>query len=185
MGDLQADLSTTLTISAGDMLTDPTLPKSLIGSCMDVLLKLSLGERDFMRVVVEIVQNVREDANATRASQEPEASEAETEEDELDMETATPEQIAEEQRRKLEKAAKKIQNRGFDPARKDVYLRCLALVHELLERVAGVRRLSAKRCWALMISYRPSKTILPCSALSTSSSCLLSEVKTATCVRMA
>lgn len=42
------------------MLTRPTLPLSLVPRCLDVLYKLSSDERDLIRVVVEIVQDLRE-----------------------------------------------------------------------------------------------------------------------------
>ncbi|PWZ02560.1 ARM repeat-containing protein [Testicularia cyperi] len=39
-----------------DMISDAELPEDLVPSCLDVLLKLSNGQRDFMRMIVEIVQ---------------------------------------------------------------------------------------------------------------------------------
>ena len=39
-----------------DMISLPSLPEMLIPGCLDVLLKLSNGQRDFMRMIVEIVQ---------------------------------------------------------------------------------------------------------------------------------
>lgn len=129
--------------TAGDMVSDAALPAELIPPCMDVLLKLSSQEKDFLRVVVEIVQNVREDANAANAATDAEADddEEEDDDDDLDLDTATPEQIAQDQRRRQLKAAKKIQNQQLDPERKDVYLRCLGLVRALLERTVGVRQI--------------------------------------------
>jgi condensin complex subunit 3 len=123
------------------MISDASLPANLVPTAMDVLLKLSSGERDFMRVIVEVVQNVREDANAPniRDSARPdEQDEDEDDEDQLDLATATAEDIAEDQRKRLEKAAKKMQNQQLNPEKKDTYLRCLDLVRALLERVAGV-----------------------------------------------
>ena len=120
------------------MISDPQLPSKLIPGCMDVLLKLSSHEQDFMRVVVEIVQNVREDTSKVDGDDnDDDVNDAEETEAELDLDSATPEDIAQDQRRRREKSAKKIQNQQLDP---DVYLRCLALVRALLERVAGVSR---------------------------------------------
>lgn len=57
-------------------MTRPTLPLSLVPRCLDVLRKLSSDERDLIRVVVEIVQDLREpgdeedDMNAADQSQE-------------------------------------------------------------------------------------------------------------------
>lgn len=118
-----------------DMISTPTLPAALIAPCMDVLLKLSNGERDFQRVVVEIVQNVREMDDAVGGAEEAEGQEED--DDELDLATATAEDIAEAHRRKLEKAAKKIQNQALDPDKKETYIRCLNIVKALLERVTG------------------------------------------------
>lgn len=39
-----------------DMISDVELPEDLVPTCLDVLLKLSNGQRDFMRMIVEIVQ---------------------------------------------------------------------------------------------------------------------------------
>lgn len=123
------------------MISNPELPSALIAPCMDVLLKLSNGERDFQRVVVEIVQNVREaeDGAAQAANAQAGQEEDEEEEEELDLDTATAEDIAADHRRRLEKAAKKLQNQTLNMDIKDTYIRCLAIVRALLERVAGVR----------------------------------------------
>ncbi|KAJ7454809.1 nuclear condensing complex subunit [Mycena latifolia] len=43
-----------------DMLTRPALPLNLVPRCLDVLRKLSSDERDLIRVVVEIVQDLRD-----------------------------------------------------------------------------------------------------------------------------
>lgn len=127
------------------MISDARLPADLVPMSMDVLLKLSSGEKDFMRVIVEVVQNVREDATASGRAESALPSEQEDEEeddddddDDLDLDTATPDDIAEAYRRKMEKSAKKVQNQRLDPEKKDTYLRCLDLVRALLERVGGV-----------------------------------------------
>lgn len=131
------------------MISDARLPAELVPMSMDVLLKLSSGERDFMRVIVEVVQNVREDASGGAESAAPteeqensngqqEEEEDDDDDDGLDLETATPEDIAEAQRRRMEKSARKILSQRLDPEKKDTYLRCLDLVRALLERVGGV-----------------------------------------------
>ncbi|KAJ6460347.1 nuclear condensing complex subunit [Mycena vitilis] len=43
-----------------DMLTRPTLPMDLVPRCLDVLRQLSSDERDLIRVVVEIIQDLRD-----------------------------------------------------------------------------------------------------------------------------
>lgn len=42
------------------MLVRPTLPLSLVPRCLDVMRTLSRDERDLIRVVVEIVQDLRD-----------------------------------------------------------------------------------------------------------------------------
>ena len=130
--------SLTIDPGTGDMVSDPQLPSMLISRCMDVLLKLSSHERDFMRVVVEIVQNIREDSTNTSKADDSDESDDNEEEEDLDLDTATAEEIAADQKKRRERSAKKIQNQQLDPEKKDTYLRCLALVRALLERVAGV-----------------------------------------------
>lgn len=44
----------------GDMLLQDSLPESLLQPCLDVLRTLSASERDLIRVVVEIVQDLRD-----------------------------------------------------------------------------------------------------------------------------
>lgn len=123
------------------MISNPDLPSILIPACMDVLLRLSTNERDFMRVIVEIVQNVREEAsNAVDLDQDAVVEEDEDDEIMLDLDTATPEEIAEDQRRRRERLAKKMQAKAVENVEKggETNFRCLALVKALLERVAGV-----------------------------------------------
>lgn len=137
---------------------------------MDVLLKLSSGERDFMRVIVEVVQNVREDAiastgggvDASEGGEEEEEEEDDDSEEELDLATATPEDIANDHRRRLEKKARKLQNQQLDPEKKGTYLRCLGLVRALLERVAGVSApyIRGGPSALLIKSHSPCKTML-------------------------
>lgn len=45
----------------GDMLSKDALPQSLVASSLDVLRELTANERDLIRVVVEIIQELRED----------------------------------------------------------------------------------------------------------------------------
>ena len=42
------------------MISQPALPDALIVRCMDVMGKLSPNERDLIRIVVEIVQELRD-----------------------------------------------------------------------------------------------------------------------------
>lgn len=42
------------------MISQANLPESLIPRCMDVLSKISTGERDLIRVIVDVVVELRE-----------------------------------------------------------------------------------------------------------------------------
>jgi condensin complex subunit 3 len=44
----------------GEMISQPNLPEELIPRCLDVLSKISNGERDLIRVVVDVVTELRE-----------------------------------------------------------------------------------------------------------------------------
>ena len=46
------------------MLSQETLPEGLLTKCLDVLRELSASERDLIRVVVEIIQDLREPGDA-------------------------------------------------------------------------------------------------------------------------
>ncbi len=43
-----------------DMTSQDTLPERLLPQCLDILRKLSSGERDLIRVVVEIIHDLRD-----------------------------------------------------------------------------------------------------------------------------
>lgn len=43
-----------------DMASQDTLPERLLPHCLDILRKLSAGERDLIRVVVEIIHDLRD-----------------------------------------------------------------------------------------------------------------------------
>jgi condensin complex subunit 3 len=118
------------------MVGDPSLPAELIPACLDMLLKLSNGEPDFMRVVVEIVQWIREDAqvsgNVTTTTSSKMHDKIDEEDEDEDEEAAyDPNKPAN---------GPEI---GFNPPTLDaekaaVHLRCLAIVRGLFERVLGV-----------------------------------------------
>lgn len=47
-------------LDSGDMISQEALPESLVSKCMDVLRTLSANERDLIRVVVEVVHDLRD-----------------------------------------------------------------------------------------------------------------------------
>jgi condensin complex subunit 3 len=109
------------------MILQEALPDSLVTRCLDVLRKLSPNERDLIRLVVEVVQELRDPP--------------------LDDEDAVPEADAEttfETPRTVKTVRlEKKKDEDMTPeeiARKDVMdLRCLDLCIGMLERVMGVR----------------------------------------------
>lgn len=63
-----------------EMIAHPSMPRLLIEPCIDVVLKLSAGQRDFVRIVVEIVQELAdedEEDDTAADSSEDEADEVE------------------------------------------------------------------------------------------------------------
>ena len=44
----------------GDMISQDALPENLVSRCLDVLRTLSANERDLIRVVVEVVHDLRD-----------------------------------------------------------------------------------------------------------------------------
>lgn len=62
-----------------EMISHPSLPRSLIEPCMDVLLKISAGQRDFVRIVVEVVQELADEVDDDDEDEEDEDEEAEVE----------------------------------------------------------------------------------------------------------
>lgn len=105
------------------MISQPTLPETLIARCLDVLLKLSADQRDFMRIIVEIVQDLRDE----EASDE-EASEGEDGDGEEDEEVRQRRAANKKQAEPTEEEA--VQQAVIDARR-------LIIVREMLERVVG------------------------------------------------
>ena len=47
-------------IVSGDMISQEALPENLVTRCLDILRKLSPNERDLIRVIVEVVHELRD-----------------------------------------------------------------------------------------------------------------------------
>lgn len=47
-------------VRAGDMISQNVLSEILVARCLDVLRKLSANERDLIRVVVEVIHDLRD-----------------------------------------------------------------------------------------------------------------------------
>lgn len=117
------------------MLSHSLLPPLLVPTCLDVLLKVTTSEKEFMRINVEIVQSLR--ADSSLMTSDDNENEDEDEDMDEDEETAM--------RRRA--AAKKAKRDARPPAvvqrRKELDLRCLVVVRALLERVTGVSKPSS------------------------------------------
>lgn len=129
------------------MISQDSLPESLVPLCLDILRKLSSGERDLIRIVVEVIHELRdvdlnEDdfvcANIALVKtttkfydQQREKSEADVEDTPMPGKTPVrprklPTEMNEEERRKAEA----------------IDIRCLDLCRGMLERVNSVRRIA-------------------------------------------
>ncbi|KAI0073109.1 ARM repeat-containing protein [Panus rudis PR-1116 ss-1] len=107
-----------------DMISEEDLPDSLVSLCLDVLRKLSPYERDLIRVVVEVIHELRDQTD----EEEPIKDDGETTFGE------TPATI-----KTVRPAAKPVAERTpEEQARADAMdLRCLSLCIGMLERVNG------------------------------------------------
>jgi len=54
-----------LELSIGDMLAQPTLPLDLIDPCMEMMKAMMPSEREFVRVIVEVIIDLRDDEEST------------------------------------------------------------------------------------------------------------------------
>ncbi|KAJ7678541.1 nuclear condensing complex subunit [Mycena rosella] len=102
-----------------DMLTRPTLSLNLVPRCLDVLRRLSNDERDLIRVVVEIVQDLREPGD---------------EEDDLDADASF-----DSERPASRKPIRAREDMSPEEQRRTdmIDMRCLSLCTGMLERVNG------------------------------------------------
>lgn len=114
-----------------DMISSSLLPEPIIEPCLDVLLKLSAGQRDFVRIVVEIV-NEMWDLDGEAEGQNDSDEDDDDDEDEAEVED-------------------QILNGGPSPTKRNtggrttvlspeetqVAVRRLVIVRGMLERVAG------------------------------------------------
>ncbi|PWN53081.1 ARM repeat-containing protein [Violaceomyces palustris] len=106
-----------------EMISNPLLPEDLIPSCLDVLLKLSNGQRDFMRMIVEIVQELEGgDGDVSSEKQSTVGDFDEEDEDRLEA-----------------RAAEKALEPKPEPTPMEAALesRRLTIVRAMLERVIG------------------------------------------------
>ncbi|KAJ7765255.1 nuclear condensing complex subunit [Mycena metata] len=106
-----------------DMLAHPQLPPGLIERCLDVLKEIMPTERELIRVVVEVVMDLREPAG---------------EEEELDHDTTMRSDSTTRKERSLRRAKARDEMTAEEGARADLTdLRCLTVTIGMLERVHG------------------------------------------------
>ncbi|KAF9234460.1 nuclear condensing complex subunit [Melanogaster broomeanus] len=113
-----------------DMISQEALPESLVARCLDVLRQLSPSERDLIRVVVEVVHELRDSGEVEEEVEKDAAGDGETPSF-SGTPSATPTAAP-----KPPKPPKELSPE--DQARADaVDLRCLSLCIGMLERVNG------------------------------------------------
>ncbi|KAK7023043.1 nuclear condensing complex subunit [Favolaschia claudopus] len=111
-----------------DMLAHPQLPPGLIDRCLDVLKEIMPTERELIRVVVEIVMDLRE----------PEEEEGENNEQEQELTRSDITQSTLRKERSMRRAKGRQEMTPEEAAGADlVDMRCLTLVISMLERVHG------------------------------------------------
>lgn len=114
------------------MISQEALPDSLVTRCLDVLRTLSPSERDLIRLVVEVVQELRDPSPA---------EEVENAEDETETTFGTPKPA-----RTVKKKPSVEDLSPEEQQRKDeMDLRCLDLCIGVLERVNGVGSFACTR----------------------------------------
>lgn len=125
-----------------DLIVDQLLPLPLIAGCLEILLKLSTGERDFMRVIVESVQELRGNLEAdpaftSDASGRQGASGGGDGDDDDDDDDERDEGHGEASFRKGKDGQIRVATFSLNPVNASLDLRSLAIVRALLERVSG------------------------------------------------
>ncbi|KAI5122625.1 hypothetical protein M0805_008714 [Coniferiporia weirii] len=114
------------------MLAHPELSESLIKPCVGVLSVMSPNERDLIRVVVEVINELRDPDPDPDANDGDMGRDDDTIGDESMVATARPVRIGGQDRRELHEASPEEKARsGF------IDLRCLCLCVAVLERIHG------------------------------------------------
>lgn len=110
---------TTFEVCTGTLLSHPLLPLPLVPHCLDVILKGGIAERDFVRIVVEIVHVLRNDSRLVTSESEGGGDDEEEEDNGREG-------------RGRERGPKHAERR------KELDLKCLGVTKAMLERVVGV-----------------------------------------------
>ncbi|EPQ26200.1 uncharacterized protein PFL1_06912 [Pseudozyma flocculosa PF-1] len=126
-----------------DMISFTQLPEDLVPSCFDVLRKLSSGQTDFMRMIVEMVQVLGGDGDEDEDDEEDEEDDDEDDDDGGDLEDTMDVDGGEAtlgRRRKGGRGGKRRSKGGSkEPSADETALesRRLLLIRAMLERVVG------------------------------------------------
>ncbi|KAJ7722735.1 nuclear condensing complex subunit [Mycena maculata] len=117
-----------------DMLTRPTLPLDLVPRCLDVLRQLSPDERDLIRVVVEIVQDLR-----VPGDEEDDLGAADQSQDSINLDGDADASFSSQRTAASKKPVKAREDMSpEEQMRTDLIdMRCLSLCIGMLERVNG------------------------------------------------
>lgn len=121
-----------------DMIGQESLPEGLVARCLDVLRVLSPNERDLIRVVVEVVHELRDERDGEEGEdgEREKDGEGEGEDDDGNEDDAD---LSAVKAPNAPKPPKELNSE--EQARADTLdLRCLSLCIGMLERVNGVRR---------------------------------------------
>ena len=119
------------------MLSQPNLPEAIIPKCVDILSKLCNGERDLIRIVVDVVTELRAGEGDDDSEVSGPPARTWLEEKALDTQSS----VASPVRRSRKSTVPRFDPTDPDAAIKAavVDLRCLLICISLLERVNSVR----------------------------------------------
>ena len=121
-----------------DMIGQENLPEGLVARCLDVLRVLSPSERDLIRVVVEVVHELRDEGEEEEGDKDKDAEDDGDGDGDDGNEDLASTSVVEAP--KAPKPPKELSPE--EQARADALdVRCLSLCIGMLERVNGVRRL--------------------------------------------
>ncbi|KAF5357042.1 hypothetical protein D9756_006730 [Leucocoprinus leucothites] len=112
-----------------DMLTHPTLPLDLVDPCMEVMKAMLPSEREFIRVIVEVIIDLRDGEEPTEEPMEiasHTSSFSDTSQSTLKGERSSKKLIARDEMSKEDREAADLND-----------LRCLMICNSVLERVNG------------------------------------------------
>jgi condensin complex subunit 3 len=127
----------------GEMVSQEALPQSLVSKCLDVMRNLASGERDLIRVIVEVIQELRDTGETEKeegvSTTSILLSQTNKTQSQIEHDNATT-QMSDSPRIVHTQRATPVRELSEEEQRRSsvVDLRCLDLCHGMLERVNGV-----------------------------------------------